>query len=170
MLRRSNKQRQFPLARSQGLLIEEVDSEKVIFDETTRHVHCLTPLAAIVFAHCDGQASPAELARIASGQLGESVSEDQVEDALARLKERGLLESPPPITLSRRDMLHKSAAFGAAAAAGSLVFTVDPTMAQAAGQCTSMRCTIVEDCFGGTGCPDGQSCNRCTSNRCGCHR
>lgn len=111
-MRGLGKRMQFPLARSQGLLIENVDSEKVIFDEGSKHAHCLTPLAAIVFSRCDGETSPTELARIASGRLGDSVSEDDVQNALAQLQERHLLESQLPTTLSRRDMFHKGAAFG----------------------------------------------------------
>jgi hypothetical protein len=168
-MRGLGKPKQFPLARSQGLLIEDVDAEKVIFDEETKHAHCLTPLAAIVFGHCDGNTSPAELAGIASGRLGERTSEEEVQNALTQLRERGLLASPLPIEFSRRDVLHKSAALGAAAAAATLVFTVDPAVAQAAGTCTSIRCTLVDQCFGGTGCPIHQSCNRCTSGRCACH-
>lgn len=167
-MRGLGKPKQFPLARSQGLLIEDVESEKVIFDEQTKHAHCLTALAAVVFTHCDGKTSPAELVDIASNRVAESVSEEQIDNALAQLQERGLLESQPHVTFSRRDVLHKSAALGAAAAA-TLVFTVDPTVAQAAGTCTSIRCTLVDQCFGGTGCGVTKSCSRCTSGRCACH-
>lgn len=168
-MRGFGKQRQFPLARSHDLLIEEVDAEKVIFDKRTKKAHCLTPLAAIVFAHCDGDTSSTELAEVASARLGESLSEADVENALAQLQERDLLDSQLPITFSRRDVLNKGAAFGAAAAAAALVFTVDPALAQAAGRCTSISCTSADNCFGGTGCGEFQSCNRCVSHKCACH-
>ncbi len=151
-MKRLGRPKHAPLARSQGLLIEEVDSEKVIFDEETKKAHCLTPVAAVVFAHCDGKTSPADLAGIASDRLGESVGEEEVENALGQLQERDLLESQLPIRLSRRDMFHKGAALGAAAAAATLVFTVDPSMAQAAGHCTSIHCTSDSNCSGGSGC------------------
>lgn len=160
---------QFPLARFQGLLIEEVDSEKVIFDEETKQAHCLTPLASVVFDRCDGQTSAAELARIASDQLAESVSEDQVEQALAQLEERKLLATLLPLTISRREMVKKSAAYGAAAAAAAtLISTVEPPMANAAA-CTSTACSTNTQCPGNTGCPGGPShCTTCVNHLCTC--
>jgi hypothetical protein len=174
-MRRLGKDKRFPIARSADLLIEDVDDEKVIYDEQTTQAHCLTPLASVVFDNCDGQSSPAELARVASESLGEPVSEDQVQMALAQLEERELLASPPAIRISRRDMIHKSAAFGAAAGAAALIFTVDPTIAQAAGKCTSqMGCTTANcntvcqplsaSCSGGEG---NCGCNT-TSHMCFC--
>lgn len=161
---RARKQ-QFPLARSHGLLMEEVDSEKVIFDEESKQAHCLTPLASVVFDHCDGRTSAVELAGIATDQLAEPVSEHHVDQALAQLEDRGLLGGPLPITLSRREMVQKSAAFGAAAAAAvTLISTVDPPMAQAV-NCSGQVCSRTPQCnFGGC----GQKTCTCVSNTCQC--
>jgi hypothetical protein len=161
------KNKRFPLARSEGLLIEQVDSEKVIFDEETKEAHCLAPLASVVFAHSDGRTSPAQLAGIASERLGEPVSEEQIQVALAQLEGRGLLSSPLPVRISRRDMIHKSAAFGTAAAATTLILTIEPSLAQAA-TCISTACSMDPDCMGGTGCTSPQTCKTCSAGRCQC--
>lgn len=161
------KTKRFPVARSRGLLAEEVDSEKVIFDQETKQAHCLAPLASVVFTHSDGNTSPAGLARIASERLEELVSEEQVLVVLAQLEERGLLSSPPTVRISRRDMIHKSAILGTAAAATTLILTIEPSVALGAA-CTSTACNGGGNCMGGTGCSSGTSCNTCVSNRCTC--
>src|SRR5437763_11771256 len=112
---RIGARKQFPVARSQGLLMEEIDAEKVIFDEETKQAHCLSALATVVFERCDGETSAAELARSASAHLDEQVGEADIEQVLAQLEERGLLASPLPITISRREMVRKSAVAGATA-------------------------------------------------------
>jgi hypothetical protein len=164
---------EFPLARSQGLLVEEVDSEKVVFDSESKQAHCLTPLAAVVFGNCDGETSSTELARIASGQLAGPVDQAQVEDALAQLAERGLLASASPSGISRREMVRKGAVAGAAAAAAaSLIFTVDPPVAQAAAVCDTINCSRSSQCpsASGNGCANDLVCNNCNTflSRCGC--
>jgi hypothetical protein len=167
-MRMVRREKRFPVARSQGLLTEQVDSETVIFDEETKQAHCLAPLAAIVFAHSDGRTSPAQLAGIARERLGEPVNEEQVQVVLAQLDERGLLSSSLPLRVSRRDMIQKSAAFGTAAAAATLILTIDPTVASAA-QCTSIACSGGGECMGGAGCvAPTPNCNTCTAGRCVC--
>jgi hypothetical protein len=147
--------------------MEEVDSEKVIFDEETKQAHCLSSLPSVVFDHCDGESSPADLARVARDRLNDEVTEEQVQEALAQLEERGLLTSPPLITISRRAMVRKSAAaFGAAAAGATLILTVDPPMALAVA-CTTTPCSRNTQCAGGTGCGT-KTCTTCVANKCTC--
>ena len=122
-----------------------------------------------MFDRCDGRTSVAELARIATAELAEPVSEDQVEQALAQLEDRGLFASPLPITISRREMVKKSAVFGAAtAAAVTLISTVEPPMAQAAA-CTSVAvCSVTSQCPStATGCTGGAKCT-CSNHTCQC--
>ena len=58
-------------------------SRDVIYDGLSGDAHCLSPLAAVVFAGSDGRTSLADLAAIASSRLGESVDVELVEHALA---------------------------------------------------------------------------------------
>jgi hypothetical protein len=116
----------FPVARSEDLITEEVGEEIVAYDERSKEAHCLGPLAAIVFAGCDGRTSVADLAGIASAQLDESVDVGRVEQALVELEERDLLvvTAPQPAGLSRRQMLRRTAVLSGAAMSVPLVTSI----------------------------------------------
>jgi hypothetical protein len=82
-----------PAARDEGLLIEHVADDVVVYDVESKEAHCLTSLPAVVFAHCDGQTSLSGLAAIASRKLGEPITESTVADVVAQLQARDLLAS-----------------------------------------------------------------------------
>jgi hypothetical protein len=113
-----------PVAREDGLLVEQVADEMVIYDNASKEAHCLSPLAAVVFAHCDGRTTIEELAVLATDRLAEPVDQPGVIEALAQLQERDLLAVPPRDGLSRRQMIGKSAAAAGALAGASLITSV----------------------------------------------
>src|SRR3954471_10546374 len=82
-----------PAARCDGLLIEPVGDETVIYDTRSKQAHCLKPLAAVVFDASDGQATVAEIARTAERRLGAAVSHADVADAVHQLERLGLLQT-----------------------------------------------------------------------------
>jgi hypothetical protein len=156
---------QLPVARTEGLIVEQVGAETVVFDEDTSQAHGLNPLAAAVFAGSDGHTSVTQLAEFASGRLGEPVDVDQVQDALVQLDELGLMASAPNV-ISRRAMLRKTAAgaaVGAAFATPLVTSILTPAYAQTspgedcpAGICATQGngddfCACVNAC---PGCPD----------------
>jgi hypothetical protein len=105
-----------PRARSDRLLIESVGDELVVYDCERDEAHCLSPLAAAVFAYSDGRTSPDELAARAGDRLGRIVTPDDVSAALAQLDERVLLASAVEAkTLSRGSFVKKAAFAGAVA-------------------------------------------------------
>jgi hypothetical protein len=120
-----------PRARAEGLLVEQVNDEIVVFDTRTRKAHCLSPLAAVVFDHADGRTSLEGMAAVASERMDEDVSVESVERALEQLEDNDLLERDPGMT--RRSMMGKSAAVGGAVFAAPLITSViAPTAASAA--------------------------------------
>ena len=122
-----------PVARSEGLLVEQVGDETVVYDTQSKGAHCMSPLAASVFAHCDGNHSLDQLADVAAERLGEPVDSGRVLDALVQLDDRALLVSGAPDGVTRRDLLQKGALAGAAAMAAPLISSiVVPTPAAAA--------------------------------------
>ena len=128
-----------PLAREEGLLIEDLNDEIVVFDTKSREAHCLGPLAAVVFAHSDGRTSTEGLAAVASERLNELVEPWQVEEALDQLQERGLLSVVARRLeggTTRRQALKRSAVAGGAVVAAPLVTSVFPPAAAAAGSAT----------------------------------
>lgn len=140
-----------PLAREAGLLVERVGQETIVYDEESGSAHCLRPLAATVFAHCDGSNSLETLSAIASADLGEPVDVAAIEDALAQLRAQALLLGPEPSGdegVSRRLMLHKTAIAGGAALAAPLVASiVAPTPAFASTACNAgAPCLVDSDC------------------------
>src|SRR3954469_18592379 len=93
-MRSSETARAVPAARSDGLLIESVGDETVIYDTRSKEAHCLKPLAAIVFEHSDGHATIGDIAKIAAQRLGDPVSDAAVADAVAQLESLDLLQTP----------------------------------------------------------------------------
>ncbi len=156
------QQKKPPVARDEGLLVEQVGDETVVFDADTKEAHCLSALAAVIFAHCDGKTTVADLARLASERMNEPVETAQVMDALAQLEERDLMEprAPSKIGVSRRTMLQRSAALGGAVAASPLITSViAPTSAAAVTPGCGVFPTTVLCCpCGRTGVGNKQDC------------
>jgi hypothetical protein len=139
--------RKLPVARDEGLLVEHVADETVVYDSKTKAAHCLSPVASIVFARCDGRTTVEELAAVATERLGEPVDPPLVVDALAQLEERELLAVSPRLTpsgdgLSRRQMIHRSAAAAAGVAAVPLItsITAPAAVAQTTATCANILC------------------------------
>jgi hypothetical protein len=151
-----------PVARDEGLLVEHVGDETVVFDSESKEAHCLSALAAVVFAHCDGRTTVEEMARLASERLDEPVDSARVLDALAQLEERDLMEprAPRRIGLSRRSMLQRTAALGGAVAASPLITSiVAPTSAAALTPGCGVAPNTVRCCpCGRTGAGNKQDC------------
>jgi hypothetical protein len=110
-----------PRARQDGLLEETVVEELLLYDRDSHTAHCLSPIAAYVWRHCDGEHDASELAELAGA------SESLVADALHELREKNLLDTEPALTQStipgesRREAIDRVARYAAAAIAGSLI-------------------------------------------------
>jgi hypothetical protein len=133
-----------PRARTQGLLIETVHDETLVYDAERDEVHCLDTRAAAVWHSCDGQT---ELEQIAART---SLSTADAAAAILALAARHLLE--PATGVSRRDMLRTVTIGAAAVAAGAPVIKsiVAPTAAQAAScQGTGSMCSSSSQCCSG---------------------
>ena len=105
-----------PMARTEGLLTQELDDELLIYDRESHDAHSLAPAAATLWRACDGRTPVGELART----LG--LARDEVEAALAVLEERGLMMPVPDgPRLSRRAALRGGLVAGGALAIGAPV-------------------------------------------------
>lgn len=118
-----------PKTRRRGLIIEELPSELLVYDETNHRAHCLNASAASVFKSADGTRSVAEIARESSERLGATFSEDLTWVALEELDKNELLETTLPLvpeSAARRSFL----AIGATAMLLPLVLAISaPTPA-----------------------------------------
>jgi hypothetical protein len=124
-----------PKARRDGLILQELPDELLIYDQKTHRAHCLNASAAAVFRIADGSRSIDAIARDAGASLGASLGEDMVWLALDELAENDLLESPLSRDVprpTRREVLAVGAASGAAAIMLPVVLAITaPTPAYA---------------------------------------
>ena len=144
-----------PQARRDGLLEETVGEELLLYDQQSHTAHCLSPIAACVWRHCDGERDVTELAELAG------VSEDLVAGALHELREKNLLVAEPELMQSsvpgesRREAIGRVLRYGAAAATGSLIASATAaTPAMASSEEIATCCQCIE--------PLGQKC-KCTT-------
>jgi len=122
-----------PLARSEGLVVEELGHELLVYDMDTDHAHCLGPVAARIWRKCDGRTTAEAIGDEAGLSAGD------VTQALDELARCGLLIAPlGDRGLSRRDFGLRLTKVGAAAASVPLIVSImAPTAAQAQTPCFS---------------------------------
>jgi hypothetical protein len=153
-----HEHRSLSRARQEGLLEETVGEELLLYDQESHTAHCLSPVAACVWQHCDGKRGVPELAEAAK------VSENLVADALHELHKKDLLVAEPQPTqslvlgVSRREVIGRFARYGAAATVPLIVSATAATPAMAASEpeptgacvCNDHRCqekTTVGECI-----------------------
>ena len=149
-----------PQARKKGLLAKELPDEMLVYDLERHEAHCLNRTAALVFKHCDGRKSVAELAELFQNELGAPADEKLVWLALEQLGRADLLEErlSAPSRVgghSRREMIRRMGV-GLAALLPLVTSIVAPTPAEAAATCVTL-CNAI---------PFGTPCGDCISNFC----
>src|SRR4051812_39735813 len=124
-----------PRARTEGLVVEALPDETLVYDTDRDVAHCLNVTASMVWRHCDGSNTTKQIARSVSVDLDHPVDETFVWVALDQLGRHHLLtdSSPPSLIsgMSRREVM-KALAVSAAVAVPVVASIVAPTPAQAA--------------------------------------
>jgi Coenzyme PQQ synthesis protein D (PqqD) len=152
-----------PQARKDGIVVEELADEVLIYDLERHKAHCLNRTAALIWKKCDGHTTVAEIAWLLQNELKAPVDEEVVWFALSQLEKDHLLQekiarSVQMAGISRREVVRR---LGLAAAIAIPVVTsiVAPTPAQA-GTCshTGGACATSADCCAGCFCA-GNTCN-----------
>lgn len=125
-----------PQARSEGLVIQELSDEVLVYDLERDKAHCLNQTAAIVWKNCDGKTNISDLAQILSKESGLPADEDVVWMALDQLGKASLLpntikqnERKKPIT--RREVMRRIG-IGAVVAIPLVTSIIAPIAVQAA--------------------------------------
>jgi hypothetical protein len=147
-----------PRARKEGLLVQELSDEVLVYDLERDKAHCLNPTAALIWKHCDGRTNVSEMAGLLEKSLEMSVDEDVVWCALNQLEKDHLLKEPLawPVgmeRISRRTLIRR---VGMAAVLLPLITTIVAPTAFASASCGML-------CVSGT-CPTGCTC--CIDNVC----
>lgn len=151
-----------PLARSEGLVIEELADELLVYDLDVKHAHCLTPAAARVWRSCDGRTSADAIAE----DLGLTGAE--LSRALDELERCELLVAPAVIDggLSRRELGLRVTKVAAGVATVPLILSIAaPAAAQTASEIAACRILGPIDANSCGGCNQGGSPTNC----CCCH-
>ncbi len=118
-----------PLARSEGLISEELDGQLLLYDCDSNVAHALDRQASAVWRACDGESDVADIA------VGCRMSEENIRLTLVRLEELGLIAVDPDDLPgeTRRSMLRKMTVAGAGVGVGIPVISsvLVPTAASA---------------------------------------
>ena len=146
------KSKQFtPQARKEGLVVQQLADEVLVYDQERFKAHCLNHTAALVWKHCDGKKTTNEIARALGHEAGSPVDEELVWLALSQLGKSRLLTEQLTMPegragISRREVIRR---VGIAAAVALPIVTsiVAPRAAQAINCRTSGQpCTTGPQC------------------------
>src|SRR6266446_6424055 len=146
-----------PLARKEGLVIQELPEEVLVYDLDRDRAHCLNETAAFVWQRCDGRTSAVEIARSLGKKVNAPVDEKVVWFAIDQLGRNHLMTTqpvPPQLLagLNRREMV-RVLGIAAAVAIPVVASIVAPTPAQAT------TCVAAGgSCAGGQNCCAGLTC------------
>jgi hypothetical protein len=140
-----------PQNRQEGLMVETVETEVLVYDVERAQANCLNQTAALVWQNADGKTSVPQLAQKLSQELSAPVDEGVVWYALDQLNKKHLLQGefhvPAQMGNSRREFLKRAALVGAVVAVPAVVAMVAPTAAQAATCVASgQACTSGPNC------------------------
>jgi hypothetical protein len=144
---------QNPIARNNGLVVQEAAGETLIYDVNSNKAHCLNATAAFVWKVCDGNNSVADINNLMEKEFGTPVHEDLIWLAIDQLGKDNLLENiveSKVSGLSRRDVI-KRIGLASVVALPVVASLVAPTSALAV-SCSG----TVADC---AGCPNGIPCD-----------
>ena len=148
---------QIPVARKEGLVIQETSDEVLVYDLNSNKAHCLNQTAAFVWKSCDGNTSVTEITKMFESEAGSTVPEDLIWLAIDQLNDKNLLEKEmksPFAGRSRRDVI-KKIGLAAVIALPVVASLTAPTSAMAAASCA---CVVPADCST-QACPSTVNCN-----------
>ncbi|MEN3336011.1 MAG: hypothetical protein V7641_5376 [Blastocatellia bacterium] len=175
-MKKTTETHQMALARRQGLVVQELPDEVLMYDLKRHKAHCLNRTAAFVWNHCDGQTPVDEIAKLMETEWRTPVSEDAVWLALEQLSKADLLEERIILPTAKAGLSRRSAVrrlgFGAMLAVPVVMSLVSPAAAQASsvpipcqscvkksngvGACPNVCEQINGRCFDNSGCGNGQ--------------
>lgn len=114
-----------PHARSEGLVVTDLDDEILVYDKERDKAHCLNQTAALVWKYSDGKHTAAEIAARMQSKLRTSVDEQVVWFALRQLEQDHLLRDDLALPrslagITRREFVKKMGAVAVLAALPSI--------------------------------------------------
>lgn len=112
MKRKTHTQSEFPIARTKNIVVQDTETEVLIYDLEANKAHSLNETSALVWKKCDGTKSVLKIVSEISSNTKTQVSENLVWLALSQLSEAGLLKDASIDiekfeNLSRREAIRK---------------------------------------------------------------
>src|SRR5262245_19569937 len=106
-----------PQARDDGMIVQELADELLIYDLHRHRAHSLNRVAALVWGRCDGRTTVSQMATRLRQELAAPVDEEAIGIALQRLGRVHLLRERPPTRdvtdrTSRRALIRNLAMMG----------------------------------------------------------
>lgn len=147
-----------PVARKDGLVIQETSDEVLVYDLTSNKAHCLNQTAAFIWKSCNGNNSIPDIIKRFEIETGVGVHEDLVWLAIDQLNDKNLLEKEITAKFagkSRREVI-KKLGLATVVALPIVASLTAPTSVMAS---TSCACTGPGDCLAQTMCPNPANCN-----------
>jgi hypothetical protein len=132
--RRASLSGEYPLARTEELVVEEVGDEVLVYDQRNNQAHCLSGSAARVWKACDGTTK----SEMIGAEL--ELDPDTMGRALEELASCGLLNTAPAAGITRRQATTRMMRVGTISATAPLVYSIlAPTPALAASEATCFK-------------------------------
>lgn len=155
-----------PIARKDGMVIQEMPEEVLVYDLDTNKAHCLNQTAAFVWKSCDGNNSISDIADLFENESGNKINEDLIWLAIDQLSDKDLLEGEFTTKFkgqNRREIIKKIGLVTVVALPLVASLTA-PTSVLASASCA---CSGDNDCTpplmtAPPGCPD----NSCSAGAC----
>ncbi len=155
-----------PRARQDELVVEELPDETLVYDLKRHKANCLNRTAALVWQHCDGQTSVADVAALLEEQLATPTDEAVVWMALDRLGRAHLLSEPVTLPADRAQYSRREVLRTLRRVAG---ISLLPVVASIVAPRAAAAASCVSSCAGMPNCSPCQppGCNRvCCNNSC----
>lgn len=149
---------QIPVARKQGIVVQEMPEEVLIYDLDTNKAHCLNKTAAFVWKSCDGSNSIADITKSFESDFGTPVQEDLVWLAIEQLNDKNLLNESLTTNFkgqTRREVI-KKIGLASVIALPIVASLAAPSSVLATASCA---CVVPGDCPAQTMCPSTVNCN-----------
>ncbi len=146
----NNQKNTKPVAKTEGLITQELADELLVYDERKHKAHCLNETAWKIWEECNGENSVAEISERTSQKLQAPVDEEMVWVALDALGKNGLLKERVAVdAMSRRAMMRRLG-IGAAIAIPVVTSIIAPKAISAATCLASGQpCTSSAQCCSG---------------------
>ncbi len=156
-----------PKARKSQLVTREVAGDLLVYDRNSDQAHCLNPTAAMIWAHCDGTTTVAEMAQLLADKMNAPVADEVVWFALEQLRKSRLLQEPfvRPARMERmsRRVLVKRLGIAAAVTMPLVSSIVAPTaVAAATCRANGATCTANSQCCSNSCVDNGRGVFQCT--------